>query len=516
MKSLLPNWLLLLLLWGAQQGLSQINTNYGDAGISQFSVGPASDVALCGALQPDGKLVVAGYTDNGNDLDLFVARLLVDGQLDLSFGNQGLFSYDFNGEDDYVKGLTVGPNGHIYFAATTSVGGQKDPLIGRLTTYGSFDTSFGASGVVWFNPSTENEEVEALAIAADESLFLCGQTKVGDARNGFVLKTLANGSYDPNFGSNGFLELNYPGDDRLEDIVLGNDGNLFLAGTREGYGEMVVVKLNSQGLLDGTFGQSGFATYSDPLGVPIGNRLVLRPSGEIVLAGAISYFDYNQWAVVQFLADGSLDPNFGEQGLVSVGAPGQWTFINGLELLSDESILLGGNTTTNSETQAFWSRIDVSGNLDLSLGTGGFVSYADVSQEALVNGIAYSEQEGLYLFGATGQTNPGQTYQVTAWNYLPVPVTRTEHLLVNPDVGRVYPNPCEDGVLYLEDIPASGANFYYQWMDGLGRSIGGLQLLEGTSEAQLIQLPGIFKPGWYTLLLYQNNQVYGQHRILIP
>ncbi|MEO1715039.1 MAG: hypothetical protein AAFU60_17045, partial [Bacteroidota bacterium] len=82
MKSLLPNWLLLLLLLGAQQGLTQINPDYGTSGVSRFTVGNSADVALCGALQPDGKLVVAGYTDNGNDLDLFVARLLADGQLD--------------------------------------------------------------------------------------------------------------------------------------------------------------------------------------------------------------------------------------------------------------------------------------------------------------------------------------------------------------------------------------------------------------------------------------------------
>ncbi|MEM1219943.1 MAG: delta-60 repeat domain-containing protein, partial [Bacteroidota bacterium] len=391
MKSLLPNWLLLLLLLGAQQSLSQINPNYGTAGVSRFSIGTEAEVALCGTLQEDGKLLIAGYTDNGSDLDLFVARLLEDGQLDLSFGNQGIFTYDFNGEDDYVKGLALGPNGTIYFAATTSISGQKDPLIGKLTSYGSFDPAFGASGIVWFNPSTESEEVEALVIGHDGSLFVCGQTKLGDARNGFVLKTQADGSYDSSFGTNGFLELNYPGDDRLEDILLASDGSLFLAGTREGYNQMVVVKLNNQGLLDGTFGQSGFAVYSDPLGVPIGNRLILRPGGEILLGGTITFLDYNHWAVVQFLSNGTIDTDFGSQGLIAMGNPGQWSFINGMELMSDHSVLIAGNSSINWETKGFWGRIDASGNLDLNVGASGFETYSDVSQEAIVNGIVYSE-----------------------------------------------------------------------------------------------------------------------------
>src|SRR4051794_30517214 len=67
------------------------------------------------------------------------------GDLDASFSGDGVQTTDFSGEYDAVRGVAVQPDGKIVVAGRT---GDNDPdfAVARYNTDGSLDTSFSADG----------------------------------------------------------------------------------------------------------------------------------------------------------------------------------------------------------------------------------------------------------------------------------------------------------------------------------------------------------------------------------
>ena len=90
----------------------------GNRAIANFG---GSDTGLDMALQPDGKIVVAGYTDVGGDTDFAVARFMPNGALDTSFGSGGKSIFDLGG-NDFGAALALQPDGKSVVAGSTDAG----------------------------------------------------------------------------------------------------------------------------------------------------------------------------------------------------------------------------------------------------------------------------------------------------------------------------------------------------------------------------------------------------------
>ena len=114
------------------------------------NMGGAADSANGVAIQPDGKLVVAGATAGSSSQstgDFAVARYNSNGTLDASFGAGGKVSIDFSGRHDGARGVAVQPDGKIVVVGWATPNGNrargKDLGIVRLNTNGTVDKSFG-------------------------------------------------------------------------------------------------------------------------------------------------------------------------------------------------------------------------------------------------------------------------------------------------------------------------------------------------------------------------------------
>ena len=62
-----------------------LDTNFDSDGKVTTAIGSANDYALSVAIQSDGKIVAAGYSDNGSNDDFALVRYNTDGSLDTSF-----------------------------------------------------------------------------------------------------------------------------------------------------------------------------------------------------------------------------------------------------------------------------------------------------------------------------------------------------------------------------------------------------------------------------------------------
>ena len=82
------------------------------------------DFARSVALQPNGKIVVAGEASIGNGSDFALARYNSDGTVDASFGTGGTVTTDFAGSDDRAFSVGVQPNGKIVAAGQATIGGR--------------------------------------------------------------------------------------------------------------------------------------------------------------------------------------------------------------------------------------------------------------------------------------------------------------------------------------------------------------------------------------------------------
>lgn len=106
------------------------------------------DYAWAVAVQDDGgveKIVVAG-TSGG---DFALARYLPDGSLDTSFGTSGtgIVTTDIGSDSDHGSDVAVDSNGKIVVAGYTNASGTNSVFaVARYNTDGSLDSTFDADG----------------------------------------------------------------------------------------------------------------------------------------------------------------------------------------------------------------------------------------------------------------------------------------------------------------------------------------------------------------------------------
>src|SRR5204863_4057953 len=124
------------------------------------------DFATSLALQPDGRIVVAGYTDeSGVDSDFAVVRFLADGTPDTSFDGDGIRTIDYSG-DDRAAGVAVQPDGRIVVGGTNEYTGTPEFVVSRLTESGATDTSFNGTGNSFANFGGSGDTATSMVLRA--------------------------------------------------------------------------------------------------------------------------------------------------------------------------------------------------------------------------------------------------------------------------------------------------------------------------------------------------------------
>jgi uncharacterized delta-60 repeat protein len=100
-----------------------LDTAFGDNGFSTILFSPANSSALDMAIQSDGKIVVAGIASNGTAYNLALARLNTDGSIDTSFNSTGKVMTAVGGfNNDVPYGLAIQADGMILVAGYTNTG----------------------------------------------------------------------------------------------------------------------------------------------------------------------------------------------------------------------------------------------------------------------------------------------------------------------------------------------------------------------------------------------------------
>ncbi|MCE7923900.1 MAG: T9SS C-terminal target domain-containing protein [Haliscomenobacteraceae bacterium CHB4] len=291
---------------------------FGTAGKLTTDIGSGDDQAIAVALQPDGCIVAAGWTFNGADLDFALVRYLPDGTADSSFGIAGKQTTDL-GASDYITSVAVQPDGKIVVAGHTNTLGTLDFALARYLPDGTPDGDFGTGGTVITDFFQNNDWAASVALQADGKIVVAGLAITGADYDFALTRYHPNGSLDDSFGTGGKVTTAFgPSDDKGIAVLLQPDGKILAGGYlyNGAHYDFALARYDTDGSLDEHFGNAGkTVTDFDGEGDLIA-ALALQPDGKIVAAGRSSNGQHYDFALARYLPSGILDNSFGAEGRV--------------------------------------------------------------------------------------------------------------------------------------------------------------------------------------------------------
>jgi uncharacterized delta-60 repeat protein len=195
------------------------------------------DQAYSIAIQADGKIVAAGRTYNGSNVDFALVRYNADGSLDTSFDEDGKVTTPVLSSDEWANSVAIQPDGKIVAAGFSNNGANNDFAVVRYNTNGSLDTSFDADGKLTTPVLSGADQANAVAIQANGKIVAAGYANNGNLNNDFALvRYNPDGSLDTTYNADGKLTFDFWGasNDFLYGMAFDSTGRVVVAGEASG------------------------------------------------------------------------------------------------------------------------------------------------------------------------------------------------------------------------------------------------------------------------------------------
>ena len=299
------------------------------------------------------------------------------GSLDSTFGAGGKTTTSFGTGSADIYALVLQPDGKLV-AAGSDVSQSAFALV-RYNANGSLDPTFGMSGTASTPIGIDTSGASALVLQSDGKLVAAGNAWKDSVDADFaVVRYNTNGSLDATFGAGGKVTTSIGSDeDDAYALALQPDGKLVAAGvTLNGFRwDFALVRYNTNGSLDTTFGTGGTIITSIGTDGTGASALVLQPDGKLVAAGTTtndgSAYDFT---LVRYNANGSLDATFGTGGKVTTPIGTGDNSVSALVLQSDGKLVAAGYALIAGTYDFTLVRYNANGSLDATFGTGGKVT----------------------------------------------------------------------------------------------------------------------------------------------
>ena len=394
----------LIVFTGAQAANEILDPGFGVNGIAASNFGGISDRNNHVILQKDGKIIVSGYYQGSTP---FVARYNSNGTVDTSYGKNGTMTppidthfdfrvavqsdakivvagssrgslavirYNSNGRSlDNTFGINgmalipldagdaryefsdvlIQPDRKIVVVGTQKIGNFTNFVIVRFNTNGTPDSTFVANGIRIMDkfdfPNNRYNNARAVAIQPDRKIVISGDMMDNEGDGQISLARLnPDGSVDPfAFSTNGKGTITTPLPNFQNSsgaLALQADGRIVLAGSILGTNQdLALVRFNSDGSLDTTFGGTGIVTI-DLGNNENGSDLVIQPNGKIIVVGKIFASNFSDILLVRYNSDGSLDTSFGASGKVIKDFANAADSGNGLALQPNGLVVVAGSS----------------------------------------------------------------------------------------------------------------------------------------------------------------------------
>lgn len=340
-----------------------LDTTFGAGGIVRTSLTAGFDIPQSIAIDPSGKIVVAGSASDASNSTTAIglARYLPNGSLDASFGRSGIVITSLFGFQDIANVVLLQPDGKILIggSALTCFGRRcpNDTALVRYDTNGDLDTTFGSRGQVVF---TGNGPVDALALESDGSSLLLNDDALVSAGPAAIQRFNAAGS-----GEAASLDGTLPVIATGGPATFQADGKVVSGRGAHGAGrfgiDVQVFRSTLSNSPDPGFSSPAFAFDQEiPNAQNLVQAIIVDSRGRILVGGiAPMASPPNAFGLARLSPSGALDTSFGKGGKVTTQFstnPDDESQLMSLAVQADGKIVAAGQ-----------SRIDQSGNTGISL-----------------------------------------------------------------------------------------------------------------------------------------------------
>lgn len=327
----------------------------------------------------DDRYYAAGFTTIGEDTHMAVARFESTGGLDTSFGSNGIATVNVavgaGKTAELARSVVVQTDGRIVVAgpvehdtsATGDAARDTDIAVARFDTTGQLDQTFGTNGITRLDLSTgtisgtafRGDTAWGLTLLPDDSLIVVGgKLADGSGRTDIdyaVVKLTAGGEVDRSFGTNGLATLDIgTGNDSPRTAIVQPDQKIVVSGHTSNAGVVTTVlfRLLPDGQFDTSFGREGVVNVAllpfiaEAYDVALqGDNLIIAGYGRETSAGTVDIIS------ARFLADGTWDRTYGDEGIAVLDVAGENDRSRTLRILPDQHVLIVGQGQPTATTQ---------------------------------------------------------------------------------------------------------------------------------------------------------------------
>ncbi len=405
------------------------DTSFSSDGRATTSFSSGADSGQAVAIQSDGKLVVAGYSNESN---FAVARYNTDGTLDTSFGNDGKATTSIGSNASKGLDVQVQPDGKIVVAGHSNNGTNEDFALVRYNADGTLDTSFGAiasgqtrSGKLTTALGTKDDAIEGIVLQPDGKILVAGWSHDGSsnehANDVAIVRYTSKGDLDTTFDEDGKVVIDFSvgntnKNELLLDIDLLPDSKIVAAGSVNG--DFLAMRFNNNGNLDTTFGTGG-KTITDIGGYDVANSVAVQSDGKVILAGR----GQQKFILVRYTVDGTLDDSFGSDGIVTTDLSVGDDFVNDVVVQPDGRIIATGHVGNDNVTPPSFGlvRYNANGSLDTTFRGDGYFTHQFANRGSSADSIALQPDGKIVVSGSFGEGH-NNDFALARYNNAPVPV----------------------------------------------------------------------------------------------
>ena len=298
-----------------------------------FNNGINSPIAV--AVQSNGNIVVAGTASGTNQPSVFaIARFTPSGQLDPSFGNDGLVTTDISGTLPSVTAVIVQLNGQIVVGGASGSGRRHVPpntVLVRYNSNGSLDTAFGKGGIVQ-EPTAVGAPLAMAQLSNGDYLAVTGNQLTPET--GVVVEFSSTGVLQSTVTPAPVVAASPSTPELVNPVIFQPNGDYIWAETvGNGFQRTAVeaFRFNETGVADPSVSSTKITFGGQRVNEPL--AIALQSNGQIVVGGMSGLARLN--------SNGQLDTTFGSGGSLA-------TFhVTGLLIQTDGKIVASGSSGTD-------------------------------------------------------------------------------------------------------------------------------------------------------------------------
>src|SRR5580658_7770436 len=360
----------------AQAQAGTLDKTFGTGGtVTTVFTGAGSPVMLpIGAVQQaSGDIVVLSQfdfvSDDGTQIGL--TRYTSAGKLDKTFGTKGSTITNFSSFTFDPFAFALEPNGKILVAGFVSGGANFG--LAQFTANGALDTTFGTGGVA--TAVTGADFPDAFLLQPNGQILMGGFKDGGKKTPGALslVRFNSNGALDPTFGTAGIALVTPAPILGPQALALRSNGDYLAVGENGDAVAGTVVELSSTGVLLPSV-IAGTLTASSPLAALEPFPTIFESNGDYLVAQPRSTGGENSHhtdvQVSRFSETGTLDTTFADTpfpfGTTANNTP------QALAVQSNGQVVVGGlELATGGPNFGGIARLDTNGELDTTFGNGG-------------------------------------------------------------------------------------------------------------------------------------------------